>query len=485
MTEGELTDRGSARIGTILRGKYRIDRVLGVGGMAVVYAVTHRNTKQFALKMLHAEFASRPEWNARFQREGYVANSVQHPGAVTVIDDDVAEDGSAFLVMELLEGAGVETIWEQHGGRLPPKPVLALAHQLLDVLAAAHAKSIVHRDIKPANLFVTASGALKVLDFGTARLREPSSTSATVTHGGVLLGTPAFMPPEQAMGLTNEVDAQTDIWAVGATLFTLLAGAYVHEGKTAQHIAVLSATEPARSLGVAAPNLPPEVVALVDRALAFDKKDRWPSAAAMRDAARDAYLNLFGEVVSSAPLATLAFDGSPTLVTGKGENARSSSPHAHAPTVRADSGSSAPHLAGLAASQSTSWGETQESPAVPPPPKSRLLPVLIGAAALVAIGTIAYVGLTPRQHGDASGGVARGSASSLSVAPIPSSSTPSADVAPAETPSATTSAPTPTAVASATASTPRSGIRPTPLPLPARSARPTSPVSTIDPGSVR
>src|SRR5580692_7221435 len=108
MSENDLQVRAQKRIGTVLRGKYRIDRVLGVGGMAVVYAATHRNKKRFALKMLHPELSTREDIRTRFLREGYVANSVEHPGAVAVMDDDVAEDGAAFLVMELLDGVGVE-----------------------------------------------------------------------------------------------------------------------------------------------------------------------------------------------------------------------------------------------------------------------------------------------------------------------------------------------------------------------------------------
>src|SRR6202035_1262725 len=110
-----------------------------------------------------------------FLREGYAANSVRHPGAVAVLDDDAAEDGGAFLVMELLEGAPLEELWERWDRRIPLACVLAVGQQLLDVLAAAHAKGIVHRDIKPANLFVTREGVLKVLNFGIARLAESSA----------------------------------------------------------------------------------------------------------------------------------------------------------------------------------------------------------------------------------------------------------------------------------------------------------------------
>jgi serine/threonine protein kinase len=140
--------------------------------MAVVYSATHRMQKQFAVKMLHPELSLREDLRQRFLREGVAANSVKHPGAVAVTDNDTTEDGAAFLVMELLEGDEVQRLCEMYGGRMPVERVLAIAHQLLDVLAAAHVKAIVHRDIKPANLFVTYEGQLKVLDFGIARVRD-------------------------------------------------------------------------------------------------------------------------------------------------------------------------------------------------------------------------------------------------------------------------------------------------------------------------
>src|SRR5579863_7593138 len=115
MPEDEVLAVARSRLGRVLRGKYRLERVLGVGGMAAVYLATHRNNKQFAVKMLHPELSMREDIRTRFLREGYAANSLKHPGAVAVLDDDVAEDGAAFLVMELLEGAAVDRLWEKAG----------------------------------------------------------------------------------------------------------------------------------------------------------------------------------------------------------------------------------------------------------------------------------------------------------------------------------------------------------------------------------
>ncbi len=223
--------RARGLIGTTLREKYKLERVLGIGGMAAVYAATHRNQAEFAVKILHPELSLYPELKARFLREGYAANSVKHPGVVLVVDDDVAESGAAFLVMELLDGESVDSRALREGTGLGANVALAIAHQLLDVLRAAHDKGIVHRDVKPANLFLLPNATLKVLDFGIARARDALAGSAAHTSAGMLLGTPAFMAPEQALALTKEIDGQSDIWAVGATIFSLISGQFVHEGE--------------------------------------------------------------------------------------------------------------------------------------------------------------------------------------------------------------------------------------------------------------
>ncbi len=306
-SENDVMARASIRVGTTLRGKYRLDRVLGVGGMAVVYKATHRNQHEFAVKMLHPELSIRDDVRTRFLREGYAANSVKHPGAVAVVDDDVAEDGAAFLVMELLQGAPVDALWERGGNRLPLRAVVAIGDQLLDVLAAAHAKGIVHRDIKPPNLFVTSDGTVKVLDFGIARVKEVTGGGGTgqQTGTGMLLGTPAFMAPEQAYAKASEIDGQTDVWAVGATLFSLLTGEPVHQGENAAQLMIHAATTRARPLESMVGNIPPGIAAVIDRALAFEKPSRWPTARAMQEALVAASLEAFGEKPSKAVLASL------------------------------------------------------------------------------------------------------------------------------------------------------------------------------------
>jgi len=309
MSEKDLQLRAEKRIGTVLCGKYRVDRILGVGGMAVVYAATHRNQKRVAIKMLHPELAMHEELRVRFLREGYAANTVDHPGAVAVLDDDTAEDGAAFLVMEILEGEEVDRLWQKRGQRLPVDAVLSIASQLLDVLVVAHSKSIIHRDIKPANLYATTDGTLKVLDFGIARVRDAATAGQAATSTGMMLGTPAYMAPEQALGKSREIDGTTDNWSVGATMFSLLSGRLVHEGETITELVVKLATQPAPSLAAVAPHIDRRVVEIVDRALAFERASRWPTALAMRDAVRAAHLAIYGSKIGKEPLERLVAEG--------------------------------------------------------------------------------------------------------------------------------------------------------------------------------
>jgi eukaryotic-like serine/threonine-protein kinase len=281
---GELKAQARERIGQTLKGKWTLDHLLGVGGMAAVYAATHRNGNRVAIKMLHAALGGHGVLRERFLREGYAANRVEHPGVARVLDDDVAEDGTPFLTMELLSGETLEARWRRHSRLLPLAEVLAIADELLAVLASAHARGIHHRDIKPENVFLTRAGRVKILDFGIARVREGLPGGITATRTGALLGTPAFMPPEQARGRGHEVDGRSDIWAVGATMFTLLSGRFVHVSAFANEMLILAATERAPSLLAGWPFAPAEVVALVDRALAFERDARFEDAAQMRGA---------------------------------------------------------------------------------------------------------------------------------------------------------------------------------------------------------
>ncbi len=300
----EQTDiRAQERVGTVLNDKWTLERVLGVGGMAAVYAARHRNGARAAVKVLHADLSRHADVRERFLREGYAANKVEHPGVVKVLDDDVIaagpDSGTAYLVMELLEGESMQDRLE----RDPPmgeREFLAIAERVLEVLEAAHSRGVVHRDLKPENLFLLGTkheGAaaedvgtirVKVLDFGLARLLE----GQTITTYGLALGTPSFMSPEQASGRVDEIDGRTDLFALAATGFRLRTGRRIQEGANPVELVTKMANLPAPRIRTLAPSVSAPFARVIDRALEFRREDRYESAAAMLQDVRKAIMEL-------------------------------------------------------------------------------------------------------------------------------------------------------------------------------------------------
>jgi serine/threonine-protein kinase len=450
-------------VGQLVRGKWRLDRLLGIGGCAAVYAATHRAGKRVAVKILHPEVALSAEISRRFLREAYAANAVEHAGVVSVLDDETTDDGVAFLVMDLLEGETLDARRKAAGGKLDPSDVLALADQILDVLAAAHAKNIIHRDLKPENLFLTQRGQVRILDFGIARFRE-SSTETSMTEDGMTMGSPAFMPPEQARGRWDQVDARTDIWAVGATLFTLLSGKLVHGGGTRNEALIASATKPAPSISTLLPSLPSAIAALVDRALAFDKEARWANARVMQEAVRVAHHSLSGGAGATVPLMAV-----PALPEGPSAGVTTSGAWNSRPAVWVEQQREPGMVTGtvvpltseadpghtVAASLQSSASITKPpvvttvpsvidaSPRAVPPGRRFSLPmaVALAAGAAILLGVVAALQFSGVR---AAGTMAGGSASTAaSAAPEPPPSTPTppnTSAAPEPPPSAPTSA---------------------------------------------
>jgi serine/threonine-protein kinase len=285
-----VIDHVRARIGTTLKSTWRVDALIGMGGMAAVYSATAHDGSRVAIKILHAALSINDGVRKRFAREGKAANSIGHHGVARVIDDGIAGDGSAFLVMELLEGETAAARTERFGGKLPVNEVAFIGEAVAEVLAAAHAKNIIHRDVKPDNVFVTTEGRIVVLDFGIARVADAAGVSESATRTGTMMGTPAFMPPEQARGRANEMDATSDVWALGATLFFLASGRLVHEAETANEQLVAAATLPAPSLARVMVNAPAPLVTVIDKALEYAKENRFRDAVAMKHALHAAVL---------------------------------------------------------------------------------------------------------------------------------------------------------------------------------------------------
>ena len=420
--------RAQARVGTLLNGKWRLDKLVGVGGMAAVYAATHRNAKRVAIKILHPEISADDNARQRFLREGYAANQVGHRGAVSADDDGISEDGVAFLVLELLEGETIEERSVRHGGTLKAREVLALMDQALATLEAAHEKGIVHRDLKPENLFLTHEGVVKMLDFGIARMQDKASKSPSQTQG--IMGTPSFMAPEQARGRWEEVDQRTDLWALGATMFTLFSGRFVHRAETANEALVAAVTQRAPSLATVVSNAHPAIVALIDKALAYERELRFQDATEFRAALQAADAVIAGD------------EASPSL---------------RIPTTRATPVTQSGPLGLTTEGVAASVRGAQTNATVLAKQRSRATLALAGvatAALLVLVGRGLFAGA-----GKPSAFASEASTSAVPAAPTPA---PRSDVSVSAAASAAAAASAPSLDPSATAAAPPSELAPAP-----------------------
>jgi serine/threonine-protein kinase len=332
-----------ARVGEVLDDKWTLERLLGVGGMAAVYAARHRNGARAAVKVLHPDLSRYEEVRERFQREGYAANRVEHAGAVKVLDDDVVstgpEAGTAYIVMELLEGCSMQERLER-GPSMSEVEFLRIADRVLDVLRAAHARGVVHRDLKPENLFLVREDTsgdgprVKVLDFGLARILQGQA----ITKYGFALGTPSFMSPEQAAGRLEEIDGRTDLFALAATGFRLRTGRRIHEGANAVELVSKMATLAAPPIRSMAPDVSVSFARVVDRALEFRRGDRYATAAEMQTDVRRALSELDGgpgrtPVARAAPSTAAASEAETTIDISRGDIEPSAATRAERPST--------------------------------------------------------------------------------------------------------------------------------------------------------
>ena len=274
------------RPGTVLEGKYRIERPLGAGGMGVVYEATHLHLqKRVAIKMLAPSLAQRDDLAQRVVREARAASATGHPN-IALVTDLGWHDEVPFFVMELVQGTTLADLLAR--GPLPIPRAASIACQVLDGLQAVHDVGITHRDLKPSNVMVAQDrrrgSVVKLLDFGISKLREKSGDDEQdLTRPGAVMGTPRHMAPEQVLG-EADVDHRADIHAAGSLLYTMLVGRSPFAGSnaTATMARVIEGRYEAATTIV--PGLPRELDAIIAKAMAVDRAERYPSADAMRKA---------------------------------------------------------------------------------------------------------------------------------------------------------------------------------------------------------
>ena len=265
-------------------GEYRLERLLGAGGMGEVYlAHDERLDRKVAVKVLGEELGADPRWRRRFLREARLASALDHPNVCTIHEVGEA-DGRAFLAMQLVEG---RTLRELVGGRpLPPAEWVPLALDVAEALAAAHERGIVHRDVKATNVVVTPRGRAKVLDFGIARRLDEPGEDPDLTAAGAVLGTPASMSPEQASG--GRADERSDVFSLGVLMYEMATGRPPFAGASREQVLDALVTAPHTPPGELAPALPPGLARVIDRALAKDPGRRTRSMAELIAALREA-----------------------------------------------------------------------------------------------------------------------------------------------------------------------------------------------------
>src|SRR5580698_576973 len=276
------------REGDLLAGKYRIERVLGVGGMGVVVAARHEQLDQLvAIKFVREDALGNEDAIERFLREARSAVRLKSDHVARVIDVGKLYSGAPYMVMEILDGDDLARVLESRGP-MAPDAAVQLVLQACDAVAEAHAAGIVHRDLKPENLFLTQTVAgrpkLKVLDFGVSKSSGMTTGGqGALTRTRSMLGSPLYMSPEQ-MRSAKDVDARADVWALGVVLFQLLTCRWPFEAQNMPELCLKVVTEPPQSIASLRPELAPGLVAVIERCLEKDPAGRYADAAALAQA---------------------------------------------------------------------------------------------------------------------------------------------------------------------------------------------------------
>ncbi len=404
------------RVGTTIGGKYRLDRIAGRGGVGTVFAGVHLWTgRDVAVKMLHPEHARDRSVVDRFLTEARAATTLRHPNVVDVLDMGQEDDGTVYMVLEFLNGESLAKRLERRK-RLTADETARILLPVMDALAEAHDLAIVHRDIKPENVLIALDAKRrhvpKLLDFGIAKVLTVGAARSTRT--GMVVGTPAYMSPEQAEGIT-ELGPSSDIWSMGVMFFECLTGRLPFESASATGtlVAIMSkAAPPVRSL---APDVPEALAAAIDRALAKSPSARWPhirSFAAAIGAALGPGVLTHEDPSGAITNGALASSDDRTVVTPPLSAAAGvTGPRAVPVTVKMEAPNA--HTTPLAIAATT-------RPAAPPGSRVR---VVLGAG-VAAVALVTGLVVASMAGGPSRGAISPGAEPSVAAAPDPSVSSP-------------------------------------------------------------
>jgi serine/threonine-protein kinase len=444
----------SVEIGSVLGGKLKVIRRIGAGGMGSVFEVEHTLTKhRRALKLLSDELAIIPSIVTRFLREASAAGHIGNPHVVETFDAGVLDTGEPYIVMELLEGQTLADYIADRG-TLPLAETCELLIQACEGMSAAHAAGIIHRDLKPENLFLVKGPKpfVKILDFGISKF-DPELTGAFgMTQDGAAMGTPYYMPPEQARG-EKTLDAQADVYALGVVLYECLCGQKPFVAETLPHLAILISEGRYEPASLRRPGLAAQCDSVIAHAMVADRSQRYKSAAELKAALEALRGGVPLEIPGTLPFAgtiPVAFPPAPAL--------------GPAPTAAPATQQSAGQSTGAPALTDAPLSHTNAEPSAPKRPGT--LGAVLAVLAAAGVGAALLLGRASEPPSAATGESASADAT---ASPLPSAPpAPSPHIEPTLLPTAEAPAPSASAVASAGAKAPK----PTTQPSASKSERP-------------